>query len=110
SLRLQNIRTCFAEIMQKCWNTDLLKRPTIEELCEFTNYELINIYKNRNSNNTISISPISNQKNKNKSHPHAYLSSRILSRVIPKSIRISNYVNSQYNLTLSEEISEVQNK
>ncbi|CAG8802631.1 24170_t:CDS:1, partial [Dentiscutata erythropus] len=45
-------------------NADPLKRPTIEELCEFANYELINIYKNGNSNNTISISPIFNQKNK----------------------------------------------
>ncbi|CAG8619405.1 5981_t:CDS:1, partial [Dentiscutata erythropus] len=89
-------------------NADPLKRPTIEKLCEFANYELINIY--RKSNNTILILPISNLENINKPHPLASSSSRILSGVIPKSIEISKYVTSQYNLTLSEEMSEVQNK
>ncbi|CAG8537384.1 3247_t:CDS:2 [Gigaspora margarita] len=80
------------------------------KLCEFANYEFVNIYKDGKSNNTtILISPNSNLEQINKPHPFALSSSRILSAVIPKSFRISNYVTSQYDLTLPEEMSKVQN-
>ncbi|CAG8853613.1 12739_t:CDS:1, partial [Gigaspora margarita] len=80
--------------------------PTIEELCEFANYKFVNIYKDGKYDNTISVLPISNLEKLNKSHSLAYSSSRILSKVIPESIRNSNYVTSQYNLTLPNEICE----
>ncbi|CAG8482113.1 1243_t:CDS:2 [Cetraspora pellucida] len=102
-LLLQNIPTSFARIMQECWNTDPRKRPTIEELFKFANNELVNVYKDGKFDNTISLNSALDKINK--SHPFSYSSSRILTGVIPESIGNSNYVTSQYDLTLPDKIS-----
>ncbi|CAG8504921.1 11253_t:CDS:2 [Scutellospora calospora] len=93
-------------VLKSLNNSNYPGKDFFDELCEFANYEFVNIYKDGKS---ILISPNSNLEKINKPHPFASSSSRILSGIIPKSIRISNYVTSQYDFTLSEEMSEFQN-
>src|SRR5437588_7873841 len=38
----------YAQMMQKCWDTDPSKRPTIKELWDFAHNKLKEIYKNEN--------------------------------------------------------------
>ena len=99
---LSNMPDDYAQMMQKCWDVDPSKRPTIEELVEFAYNKLDEIYKrekhaidfnqddNSNSdigdasnNNDSGIS--SNSQETRKSHPLAYHKSRILDGDIAKS-------------------------
>jgi hypothetical protein len=98
-----NIPKSFAKMMERCWNIDPLKRPTIEELCKFANNEFEKAYKVEEFNENIPI--FLSAKQTCNSHPLAYHSSRILSNIIPESIRTESIRNSgyktlQYNLEL----------
>jgi serine/threonine protein kinase len=98
----------YVEMMQKCWDTDPSKRPTIGELWDFSSDKLKEIYEtesennnnNNNNNNTSLINENdfnndysnnnsgnsgSNSQQEHKSHPLAYHSSRILDDEIAKS-------------------------
>ena len=114
---LSNMPGNYVEMMQKCWDVDPSKRPTIRELLDFADDYLVNLYRYKFSNNETTI-PIMNNSNDNnnnnnnnnnsqqiqKSHPLAYHSSRILDDEIAK------YKSLQYELELdpvSEVISEM---
>ena len=43
----------YAQMMQKCWNVDPSKRPTIYELHEFAHNKLDEIYKNESLKSNI---------------------------------------------------------
>src|SRR5436305_14159163 len=45
---LPNIPDDYAQMMQKCWDTDPSKRPTIREIWIFADDKLKEIYKNEN--------------------------------------------------------------
>ena len=82
----------YAQMMQKCWDTDPSKRPTIEELWDFADDKLKEIYEgkidsnNNNSNVSNDDSSSSNsQPQAHKKHPFAYHTSRVLDDEIAKS-------------------------
>ena len=87
---LSNMPKEYVEMMQRCWNVDPSKRPTIRELLDFSEDYLDNLYKNEPPNNETTIPTMSNSNNNNnsqqiqKSHPLAYHSSRILDDDIAK--------------------------
>jgi len=100
---LTNMPKEYVEMMQRCWDVDPSKRPTIRELYGFAYDYQDNLYKNESSNNETTIPTMSNSNNNN-SHPLAYHSSRILDDEIAK------YKSLQYELELgpvSEVISEM---
>ena len=82
----------YAQMMQKCWDTDPSKRPTMEDLWDFADDKLKEIYEgkidsnNNNSNVSNDDSSSSNsQSQAHKKHPSAYHTSRILDDEIAKS-------------------------
>ena len=97
----------YVEMMQKCWDTDPSKRPTIRELLDFSLNMLKKIYENErsnsNNNNVSLINEIdfnndynsnndnsgSNSQQEHKSHPLAYHKSRILDDEIAKIAKLS---------------------
>ncbi len=88
---LPSIPDDYAQMMQKCWDADPSKRPTILELWIFADNKLKEIYEGKiDSNNN---SNVSNDDNSNgdslpqtyKKHPSAYHTSRILDDEIAKS-------------------------
>ena len=100
---LSNIPSDYAKMMQKCWDVDPSKRPTIYELWKFSDNKLKDTYNNQdsdnNDNNDIGgSSNINNSSGGNnsqeiyKSHPLAYHKSRILDDDIIKSKEL--YYNS----------------
>src|SRR5437773_2570965 len=73
----------YAQMMQKCWDADPSKRPTIWELWEFADNKLQEIYEGKidsNNNNSSNVSNSSNNPSQqvHKKHPLAYHTSRIL--------------------------------
>ena len=107
---LSNMPKEYVEMMQRCWDVDPSKRPTIGELYDFAEDYQNNLYKNESSNNETIIPTMNDSNNNNnsqqiqKSHPLAYHSSRILDDEIAK------YNSLQYELELgpvSEVISEM---
>ena len=107
---LSNMPDDYAEMMQKCWDVDPLKRPTIEELFNFAKNKLDEFYKNQDSDDN-NIGDNSNSVNNNsgnsdnsqqiyKSHPLAYHTSRILDDDIAK---LKSYIsnNSLNNLDIN---------
>src|SRR6266511_1999821 len=48
---LSNMPSDYSQMMQKCWDADPLRRPTIEELLEFSGNKLNEIYENENLKN-----------------------------------------------------------
>ena len=101
----------YVEMMQRCWDVDPSKRPTVRELHDFARNYLNNLYRYESSNNETTIPTMSNSNDNNnnsqqvqKPHPLAYHSSRILDDDIAK------YKSLQYELELgpvSEVISEM---
>ena len=99
---LSNMPSDYAKMMQKCWDVDPSKRPTIKELWKFAENKLKEIYKNQDDNNNNSdIGDVSNNNDgdissnpqeMHKSHPLAYHKSRILDDDIIKSKEL--YYNS----------------
>ena len=92
----------YVEMMQRCWDIDPSKRPTIGELFTFArNYK--NLYKNESPNNETTTPTMSNSNNNSqqmqKSHPLAYHTSRILEDDIVKfkSLKISTSNDSSLN-------------
>ena len=82
---LSNMPKEYVEMMQRCWDVDPSKRPTIRELLTFANDYQINLYKDESSNNeTIIPNNNNNSQQIQKSHPLAYHSSRILDDEIAK--------------------------
>ena len=91
---LPEIPDDYAQMMQKCWDMDPSKRPTIRELYRFSHKKLGESYKTKNlDNNSNSSGYISGGSNSNsnnnsqqvhKSHPLAYHTSRILEDEIAK--------------------------
>ena len=92
-------------MMEKCWNTDPSKRPTINKLRDFADDKLQEIYENENleinENNDSSDNNngSSNSQQTYKSHPLAYHTSRILEDDIVKfkSLKISTSNDSSLN-------------
>ena len=87
---LPNIPDDYAQMMQKCWNMNPSKRPTIEELWRFADNKLDEIYESKigsynNGNVSNDNSSSSNTPQAHKSHPSAYHTSRILDDEIAKS-------------------------
>src|SRR5207248_10945156 len=70
---LSNMPEECVKILQKCWDVDPSKRPTIDELCSFTDDYLTKVYKMKDLDNFNN-----NDDNSHNSHPLAYHSSRIL--------------------------------
>src|SRR6266540_4520222 len=73
----------YAQMMQKCWDADSSKRPTIGELLIFAHNKLKEIYEgkidfNNNNSNINSGSSSSNSPRAHEKHPSAYHTSRIL--------------------------------
>ncbi len=87
---LPNMLDDYAQIMQKCWDADPSKRPTIREIQGFADKKLKEIYEGKiDSNNNSNIN--SNDSNNSdspqqahKNHPLAYHTSRILDDEIAK--------------------------
>jgi serine/threonine protein kinase len=105
----------YVEMMQKCWDTDPSKRPTIRQLLDFSNNKLKELYETErtNNNNTSLINRLfkfskikkkeidfnndyndnynsgSNSQQEHKSHPLAYHTSRILDDEIAKIAKLS---------------------
>ena len=84
----------YVKMMQKCWDTDPSKRPTIRELLDFSSNILKEIYDNISLINEIDFNNDYNNNNDNsgsdsqqehKSHPLACHKSRILDDEIAKS-------------------------
>ena len=79
----------YAQMMQKCWDVDPSKRPTIKELLKFADNRLKKIYDNKNSEIDFVKDNISGDNSNSlrihKSHPSAYHTSRILNDEIAKS-------------------------
>src|SRR5947199_9793672 len=48
---LSNMPSDYSQMMQKCWDADPSKRPTILELWKFADNKLEEIYKNENLKN-----------------------------------------------------------
>ena len=99
---LPNMPDDCAQMMQKCWDVDPSKRPTIVELKKFANNKSKEIYKNENSDNNDDIGDtninndgsISNKSQQiYKSHPLTYHTSRILDDDIAKSKELYNNSN-----------------
>ena len=79
----------YAQMMQKCWDADPSKRPTILELGRFAHNKLREIYEGKidsNNNNSSNVSNSSNNPSQqvHKTHPLAYHTSRILDDEIAK--------------------------
>ena len=79
----------YVQMMQMCWDVDPSKRPTIQELHEFSDNKLKEIYEgkidfNNNNSNINSGSSSSNSPRAHKKHPSAYHTSRILDDEIAK--------------------------
>src|SRR6185369_4404538 len=74
----------YAQMMQRCWDSDPSKRPTILELGRFAENKLREIYEGKidSNNNNSNVSSGSNRNNPpqqvHKTHPLAYHTSRIL--------------------------------
>src|SRR5437764_14405568 len=49
---LPEIPDDYAQMMKKCWDADLSKRPTIEELCEFADDKLEETYESKIDSNS----------------------------------------------------------
>jgi hypothetical protein len=75
-LILLHIPKEYIEMMQKYWDADPSKRPTIRELRDFALDYLNNLYKNKDLNSEHTIPATSNLIQK--SHSSAYHLSRIL--------------------------------
>ena len=79
----------YIQMMQKCWDADPYKRPTIRDICIFADNKLKEIYEGRidsnNNNNISSGSDSSNSPQACKKHSLAYHTSRILNDEIAKS-------------------------
>ena len=83
----------YVQMMQKCWDTDPSKRPTIRNLKTFSKNKLEEFYKGTiDSNNNTNISSSSSGSSSSRSpqahtkkHPSAYHTSRILNDEIAKS-------------------------
>ena len=95
---LSNMPTDYVQMMEKCWNADLSKRPTIEELYGFARNKLQEIYENenleinKNNDSSDNNNGSSNSQQTYKSHPLAYHTSRILEDIIDefKHLQINN--------------------
>ena len=103
---LSNMPKEYVEMMQRCWDVDPSKRPTIGELYDFARNFQNDLYKNESSNNETIIPTMNDSNNNNnsqqiqKSHPLAYHSSRILDDEIAK------YKSLQHELELGP-VSEI---
>ena len=84
---LPNMLDDYAQMMQKCWDADPSKRPTIRELLDFAHNKLEEIYEGKidfsdNDNNNISSgsnsSSNSPQQQVHEKHSLAYHTNRIL--------------------------------
>ena len=82
----------YAQMMQKCWDTDPSKRPTILEILIFADNKLKEIYEGKidsNNNNSNVSNDDSSSSNSlpqaHEKHPSAYHTSRILNDEIAKS-------------------------
>src|SRR5207244_13041848 len=80
----------YVQMMQKCWDTDPSKRPTIRNLKTFAGNKLKEFYKgtidsNNNTNVSSSGSSSSHSPQAYRKHPSAYHTSRILNDEITKS-------------------------
>ena len=88
---LPNMLDDYAQMMQKCWDADPSKRPTIREVWRFAENKLKEIYEgridsnNNNSNISSGSSSSSSPQAYTKKHPSAYHTSRILNDEIAKS-------------------------
>ena len=84
---LPNMPDDYSQMMQKCWDMDPSKRPTIRELWRFVENKLEEIYKGKidSSNNNSDNSSSSDSPQTYKKHPSAYHTSRILDDEIAKS-------------------------
>ena len=81
----------YAQMMQKCWDTDPSKRPTMEDLWDFAKNKSKEIYEGKIDSNNNNSSNVSSDDNINnlpqqvyKKHPLAYHTSRVLDDEISK--------------------------
>ena len=80
----------YVQMMQKCWDVDPYKRPTIREVWIFAENKLKEIYEgridsNNNNSNISGESSSSSSPQARRKHPSAYHTSRILNDEIAKS-------------------------
>ena len=95
---LPNMPKEYVEMMQRCWDVDPSKRPTIRELHNFARNFQNDLYGNESSNNETIIPTMNDSNNNNnsqqmqKSHPLAYHSSRILDDDIARYKSLQQYL------------------
>src|SRR5439155_5238112 len=77
---LPGIPEDYSQMMQKCWDVDPSKRPTMRKLWIFADEKLKEISNSSNDNDDDTTLP-----QLHKSHPSAYHTSRILNDEIAKS-------------------------
>src|SRR6185369_11260138 len=87
---LSNMPTDYVQMMEKCWDADSSKRPTIGEVRVFAYGKLKEIYEgkidsNNNSDVSSGSSSSSHSPQAHEKHPLAYHTSRILNDEIAKS-------------------------
>src|SRR6266545_7842580 len=75
----------YAQMMQKCWDVDPSKRPTIGELLDFADNELKKTINNSSSSSSVSSDSLQQVHEETQTHPLAYHTSRILDDEIAKS-------------------------
>ena|SRR5438128_1996213 len=102
---LSEIPDDYARMMQKCWNVDQSKRPTIREFWIFAENKLKEIYEgridsNNNSSNVSSGSSSNSSQAHRKKHPSMYHTSRILDDEIAKSKILKSDVGSLFEWSL----------
>src|SRR5437763_4763635 len=82
---LSNMPADYLQMMQKCWDVDPSKRPTIGELLDFVKDKSKEIYENKDSETNFNENNNSSDRQQiHKSHPLAYRTSRILEDDIAK--------------------------
>lgn len=86
----------YARVMQRCWDGDPSKRPTIEELCDFSYVKVYKVYNGRELNNQDDNigSNSNNSQPRPETHPLAYHISRIL-------YDVTRYESLQHGLDIS---------
>ena len=90
----------YVQMMQRCWDVDPSKRPTMKELLDFADNKLKETSNSSSSNISSGSSSSDSSQQVHKSHPLAYHMSRILDEEISKSKNFKSNDSSLNDLDL----------
>lgn len=101
---LPNMPVEYGKMMQKCWNDDPAKRPTIVDMIKYGKEEMKRVYDDPTANTTYENNSLLSTTHW--MHPRAYHTSRALNSIIPSSLN-RTYILLQYDLEISEMFEEL---